>query len=398
MQTRSLFAQQSRNLFIFMVVIGYILTFLTASLGNNRYSGLQIIFGILMGIAYLVLGLFDTELLQHLTSGTGNFVFFFMECALVLGIGLTLGPGGNWLIGLPLASLAVERLSPRWRWPVYIGILLTVILPILRYSTWNTALMNALFIAPAIFFVVLITQVRLNEQYARENAERLTSDLEAANHRLAEYASQVEEMAAIQERNRLAREIHDNLGHYLTIVNVQIEAAKMTLELDPPRALDALNKAQELSKKGLNSVRESVAALRISPVENRPLGDAIAELVEESRATGITTEFKLTGEERSVEPKSALAMYRTAQEGLTNIRKHSQASQAFVELDFSQPDRIRLLLRDDGVGAVNTSGGFGLIGIRERVQLLGGECKVETTPNQGFCLEVSLPGETGRKP
>lgn len=398
MQTRSLFAQQSRNLLIFMVVIGYILTFLTASLGNNRYSGLQIIFGILMGIAYLVLGLFDTELLQHLTSGTGNFVFFFMECALVLGIGLTLGPGGNWLIGLPLASLAVERLSPRWRWPVYIGILLTVILPILRYSTWNTALMNALFIAPAIFFVVLITQVRLNEQYARENAERLTSDLEAANHRLAEYASQVEEMAAIQERNRLAREIHDNLGHYLTIVNVQIEAAKMTLELDPPRALDALNKAQELAKKGLNSVRESVAALRISPVENRPLGDAIAELVEESRTAGITTEFKLTGEERSVEPKSALAMYRTAQEGLTNIRKHSQASQAFVELDFSQPDRIRLLLRDDGVGAVNTSGGFGLIGIRERVQLLGGECKVETTPNQGFCLEVSLPGETGRKP
>lgn len=396
MLNRSLFAQQSRNLLIFMVIAGFILTLITASTGGMQFSAVQIVIGILSSATYLVLGLFDTELLQRFSPNARNIIYFVVQCALVLTMGLALGPGGNWLIALPLASLAVERLSRRGQWLVYIGILMTIALPILVYSTWETALMNMLFISPGIFFVALFTQMRVNEQQARENAEHLTRDLEAANRRLTEYASQAEELAATQERNRLAREIHDNLGHYLTIVNVQIEAARVTLESDPQRAMDALNKAQELARKGLTGVRESVAALRVSPVENRPLSDAIAELVEESRTTGIETKFIILGEERPVESKSALALYRVAQEGLTNIRKHAQASHVTVELDFSELTRIRLILHDDGVGADELSGGFGLVGIRERVQLLGGALKVETRPSQGFHLEVSLPDREGK--
>jgi signal transduction histidine kinase len=251
--------------------------------------------------------------------------------------------------------------------------------------------MNGGIITTAIFFVVVFTQLRLNEQDARIKAEELAHQLETANHQLAAYASQAEELATTQERNRLAREIHDNLGHYLTIVNIQIEAAKVTCESDPSRALEALDKAQELARKGLNGVRESVAALRFSPVENRPLKDAIAELVEESKALGITTEFNIIGKPKTVEAKSALALYRVVQEGLTNVRKHADASRVDVELDFSQTDSIHLSLRDDGVGAADTSGGFGLIGLRERVQLLGGEFKVATQPNQGFQIDVTLP-------
>jgi signal transduction histidine kinase len=310
---------------------------------------------------------------------------------------MLLGPGGNWLIGLPLVGIAVERLSPRSRWVIYVTVLLVIVLPIGFYSTWGTALMNGGIITTAIFFVIMFTQLRLNEQSARIKAEELAQQLEIANHQLAEYASQAEELAATQERNRLAREIHDNLGHYLTIVNVQIEAAKVTCETDPSRALEALNKAQELARKGLSSVRESVAALRVSPVENRPLEDAIGELIEESRISGITTEFKMMGERRPVEPKSALALYRVVQEGLTNIRKHASASRVDVELDFTQEDSIRLTLRDDGVGAADTSGGFGLIGLRERVHLLGGEFCVDTAPGKGFILEVTVPvGEEGK--
>jgi signal transduction histidine kinase len=251
--------------------------------------------------------------------------------------------------------------------------------------------MNGLVITVGIFFSIWISQIRLDEHRAREKAETLAKQLESANRQLAEYASQVEELAATQERNRLAREIHDNLGHYLTIVNVQIEAAKVTCESDPARALDALNKAQELAKKGLTSVRESVAALRVSPVENRPLESAIAELIEESRTSGIATEFKIVDESRPVESKSALALYRVVQEGLTNVRKHASASRVDVLLDFSQPDSIRLSVLDNGVGAADTSSGFGLIGLRERVHLLGGEFNVKTEPGKGFQLEVSIP-------
>ncbi len=396
MESRSItYAQQARNLLIFLVVVGYIVTFFTASRNAVHYTALQIIVGVLFGATFLILALFDEELLGRFSQNARHLIYFSVQCALVLGIGLVLGPGGNWLIGLPLVSVAVERLHWRGRWLVYLGVMATAILPILYHSTWDTALMNALFISPGILFVALITQIRLNEQRARENAERLTRDLERANRQLAEYASQAEELAATQERNRLAREIHDNLGHYLTIVNVQIEAARVTCESDPVRALDALDKAQDMARKGLNSVRESVAALRVSPVENRPLEEAIAELVNESQATGIATEFHLLGASRPVESKSALALYRAAQEGLTNVRKHSRASRVDVTLDFSQPDLIRLTVRDDGVGASDTSRGFGLIGIRERVQLLGGEFKVETEIGKGFWLEVSVPvGET----
>jgi signal transduction histidine kinase len=159
--------------------------------------------------------------------------------------------------------------------------------------------------------------------------------------------------------------------------------------------MDALGKAQELTRKALSSVRESVAALRVSPVENRSLENAIAGLVDESRSYGIPIHFSAIGESRLVGGKSGLAFYRAAQEGLTNACKHSRASCIDVELDFSQHDTIRLMVRDNGVGAADVSGGFGLIGIRERVHLLGGEFKMETQPDQGFCIEVILPVDEG---
>ena len=395
METRSALStrqeQQEKSLFLFVVVVGYIVTFTVSSNGGTQYSITQLLVGIIFGVIYLILGFFEIEIFRCFPANRRNALFFFIQVALVFGIGWTLGPGGNWLIGLPLAAIVVERLSARWRWLIYAGLLGAIILPIGRYSTWDAAFMNAFIISTAIFFVVIITQFRLNEQQARERAEELAIQLEAANRRLVEYAAQAEELAATQERNRLAREIHDNIGHYLTIVNVQIEAAKVTLGSNPQRALDALGKAHELVKQGLTSVRESVAALRVSPVESRPLHDAIAALIDETQTCGIAVEFNVLGEPRIVDEKVALALYRAVQEGLTNVRKHANPSRVDVELDFSQPDKIRLSVWDDGSGAADTSGGFGLIGIRERVHLLGGELRVETEIDKGFCLAVILP-------
>jgi signal transduction histidine kinase len=292
---------------------------------------------------------------------------------------------------LPLAGIAVERLSARARWWAFFGLLLAIVLPILHYSTWRVALSNAFIISTAILFVTMVTEFRLNEHRAREKAERLAFQLEAANRRLAEYALQVEELATSQERNRLAREIHDNLGHTLTIVNVQIEAARLLLASDPKRAGDSLAKAQELVKKGLAGVRESVSALRISPVETRPLPNAITTLLEETRTTGMTAELDVLGDVREVDEKMALAFYRAAQEGLTNVRKHADASCVAVQLDFRRAGQLRLTVRDDGRGAVDIRGGFGLIGLRERLHLLGGDLRVQTGAGEGFCLEVTAP-------
>lgn len=394
METRSISAsatKQARTLLIFLVVAGYILTFFTMARGSAHFSALQIVMGVLFGVVYIILGMFDVEILRHFPAHARHTIYFSTAIALVFGIGWTLGPGGTWLIGVPLASVAVERLTSLWRWPVYAGLLAAIVLPIVRYSTLETAWMNTIIISTGIFFVVLTSQIRMNEQRAREKAEQLAKQLETANRRLVEYAAQAEELAAVQERNRLAREIHDNIAHYLTIVNVQIEAARVSLASDPPRALDALEKAQEIAKKGLSSVRESVAALRVSPVENRSLEAAIAGLVEETKVTGLAAQIKVIGTPRPVDEKVALALYRAAQEGLTNVRKHARASHVQVELDFSRPSTIRLVVRDDGVGASDTGGGFGLVGMRERILLLGGDFSIETQPGQGFGLEITVP-------
>lgn len=143
--------------------------------------------------------------------------------------------------------------------------------------------------------MVVFTEQGQRERLARRYAEELTADLETANRQLSAYALQAEELATTQERNRLAREIHDNLGHYLTVVNVQIAAAKVLLAADPQRALDALDKAQTLTQEGLGAVRQSVAALRESPLGKRPLPEAISALVTESNNAGIVTELVVRG-------------------------------------------------------------------------------------------------------
>jgi signal transduction histidine kinase len=386
----SVLDRQGRLLFALMVILGYIVTFVFNAILERRIPIQELFLGILLGVIYLLLGLNDHVVFDRLPAGWAGLLFFSVQCSLLFGIGLLLGIG-SFVMGMPLVGFVVDRLKPWPRLVVYVALAVAVVLPLgMRYDTWGSALINGLGVSTMIFFLAVFAQMRLREQQARERAERLMVELEEANVQLAAYATQAEELAMTQERNRLAREIHDNLGHTLTIVNVQIEAAKAVMGSDPGRALDAMNKAQEVAHEGLTRVRESVAALRESPVSNRPLSDAIAALVQEAQSTGIVTQFTVTGEPQALEHRVALALYRAAQEGLTNVRRHARASRVDVLLAF-QPAKVRLEVRDNGVGAANTGGGFGLLGIRERMQLLGGGLEIDTGVGKGFCLTASLP-------
>jgi len=109
-----------------------------------------------------------------------------------------------------------------------------------------------------------------------------------------------------------------------------------------------------------------LAALRASPLDNQSLPQAIESLVNECRAAGIATAFTVRGESRDLPPQIDLVLYRVAQEGMTNMCKHAQASSAEVELDYREKDQIRLTVRDSGVGTDDPSGGYGLVGVRER--------------------------------
>jgi signal transduction histidine kinase len=114
-------------------------------------------------------------------------------------------------------------------------------------------------------------------------------------------------------------------------------------------------------------------------------------LIEECRVSGLPAEFQFLGTPRSLSPSAELALYRAAQEALTNVRKHSHARAATVTLNYST-NSVWLKVHDDGIGATELTKGFGLVGMHERVQILGGEVRIATAANQGFTLEVGIPG------
>jgi len=386
---------QSRLSILIVVVIGYLVTFMGA-FSSDGYTGTlsETIVAVLLGVVYVLLGWHDDAFFARISGRGAVGLYFTVQIALIFAIQWLIGPGAVWLVSLPLAAMAVQRLSALWRWVVYLAILGGLFVSLgFRYQQWESAMLFAISVSPAIFFVVVFTQQGVRERNARYHAEELRNDLEIANRQLSAYALQVEEMAIVQERNRLAREIHDNLGHYLTVVNVQIAAAKVLLGTDPVRALEALDKAQALTQEGLGAVRQSVAALRESPLGNRSLPDALADLVRESNNTGIVTELSIQGSPRPLTAAEQLNLYRVAQEGLTNIRKHARASRADLTLAF-WPDHVCLTIVDNGLGSAGSGVGFGLLGIRERVHSLGGDVTVETAVNQGFSLTATIPTRT----
>jgi signal transduction histidine kinase len=175
-----------------------------------------------------------------------------------------------------------------------------------------------------------------------------------------------------EERNRLAREIHDSLGHYLTAMTMQLQAASKLVTKEPERAAESIAKAEQMARESLAEVRRSVAALRASPVDTVALGDAIGELVQNLHDGGIATTFTLKGKSQSLPIQTKTALYRAAQEGLTNVRKHANASAVEIKLTY-EPERVTLTIADNGTGQRGEeSEGFGLLGLRERVTLLGG--------------------------
>uniref|UniRef100_UPI0035B4AC3F sensor histidine kinase n=1 Tax=Promineifilum sp. TaxID=2664178 RepID=UPI0035B4AC3F len=144
--------------------------------------------------------------------------------------------------------------------------------------------------------------------------------------------------------------------------------------------------------------RHSVSALRESPLGRRALPETIAALVAETQAAGIVAELAVDGPPRPLDPRVELTLYRAAQEGLTNVRKHAHASRADLRLDYRDPASVSLTVSDNGpglggapAGDEEAGGGFGLLGLRERARQLGGQVETATAPGEGFTLIVALP-------
>jgi signal transduction histidine kinase len=341
-------------------------------------------------LAYIIAGTYWFAWCRRLGKLRWSAAYFGFQL-LVSGTIIYLLPSGAiFLITLPLAGQSVVLLRGRWAVLVCTAIFTMMVFPIWWRGGIGPALIVGMIFLAGIVFVVVFTRIAVNERQARAEVERLAAEVGEANRKLREYAAQVDELATVRERNRLAREIHDSLGHYLTVVNVQIEAARAVID-DRERSLDVLRKAQTLTQDGLAEVRRSVAALRSTTAEHRPLSEVLELLVNECRSAGIDATLVIEGVPRELSSQVELTLYRAAQEGLTNVRKHAHATQATLTLHYSNADAIRLVIEDNGVGGDAGEGGFGLLGVRERALLLGGEVRINSSVEGGFALEVYLP-------
>jgi signal transduction histidine kinase len=251
--------------------------------------------------------------------------------------------------------------------------------------TFNTALLFALVLG----FVLLLVSAVVSESRSRR-------ELTSANRRLRQYALLIENQATLQERNRIAREIHDSVGHALAAQSIQLENVAMLLPEDAMAVRERLQTARDLGREALQSVRQSVATLRQNPLKQRDLPSAIADLAQQFEATHgiqIDSEIRVT----SQFPVEAIApIYRIVQEALTNVAKHSSADRVRLHLIEGKTE-ISLLVEDNGCGFdpnKNTTG-FGLQSMRERAEALGGRLTLHSQPTQGCQIRVTIPQEMG---
>ena len=225
---------------------------------------------------------------------------------------------------------------------------------------------------------------------------RLQANLQQALDQERSLNQQIEAMAAVEERNRIAREIHDSLGHSLTALTVQLQAAISVIQADPTQAQVFLTQAYQLSKTAMQEVRQSVKALRVDEPTEQSLESTIAELAEGFRqVTGITPIVQINLHQ-SVSLPVSKTIYRIVQEAFTNISKYAQATQVEITLNtISQisGDYLCLTINDNGKGfdCTQQSVGFGLRGMRERVAALAGEFHLITAPEAGCQIEVKCP-------
>lgn len=244
---------------------------------------------------------------------------------------------------------------------------------------------------PFAFAWFLGVQVRLRRKYAAALGEREAA-LEQRRHSEAVYA-------ITQERARIARELHDVVGHSLSIIAVQSGAARLNFESRPQQARDVLASIEEAARQATEEMRRLLSVLggpADSSEEGRGLDDVEA-LVERVRTTGVDIALRREGQPLELSPGLDISAYRILQEALTNIVKHGGGNRAEVVVRFASSDLelevVNEAIRASKVGG-DLSGGQGLIGMRERVALFSGDFSAAPTSDGGFAVKARIPVET----
>jgi signal transduction histidine kinase len=325
---------------------------------------------------------------------------------LQLGIILTLliipkgrAPGDYYLnLIFPLCGQVMWNMSGRFaKYWIIAFCSFCVITMMLSYSFLEALGFSFTYIAGCLLVSVL-SSATLRSNEAQMKSQALLSELQVANKKLQDYAFQVEELAAAEERNRLARELHDSVSQTIFSMTLTAQAARMLMESDPPRAVSLLDHLQTLSHNALAEMRTLIQELRPHSVVQNGLVAALHKQVKDRLAQdGLKVVLQIHGDRRlptAVEE----GLFRVVQEALNNVVKHSRTDSASIQLDL-ESDTPLLVIEDHGVGfepaRVNKEDGHvGLQSMEERVRSFGGKLTVDSRSGAGTRIQVEgIPTE-----
>lgn len=309
-------------------------------------------------------------LVQQLADAPPVEPFFFLLIPLVL-LAWGYGRGGALLgsawaaalhLGIGLALAGYDGLSPLFWAQIVARIALLLMVP----------------------YIVSVLAERERQQHAQ---------LEIAYHRLRRHTAAMEQLAVSRERNRLARDLHDTLAHSLSALTVQLQALRTLLANDPDQARTVVDEISELARRGLEESRHAIQALRSGQVETLGLTAALRDMVQVYQMrNGVQAQLSVAGDEPDLTQEEAQALFRIAEEALTNADRHAAARQVAVRLAYGA-DRIDLVIQDDGLGfdpSAVSEDRFGLTGMQERAAMVGATLQVSSRPRGGTEVRCAL--------
>ncbi len=336
-----------------------------------------------MTVVAFVLGVFGRNATARRAGPAQvGFVVILLASSLALIWAEPQGPGAE---GVLLGVVCAARLLPR-RASVPVLVIAFVVLEVIAGVTNQGFGSLAVLAACAAFYGILVLAYRLAE--ANKQAERLLAELEQSQ------AAQAR-ATGLAERQRLAREMHDVLAHSLSGLMLQLEGARMLAAEDPadPRLPQAIERAHQLGKTGLEEARRAIGMLRDDELPGPGSLAGLAAQFQQDR--DIPCRLTVSGEAYELGSEARLALYRVAQEALTNIAKHARPER--VELHLAYEPSVTHLTVEDFTRTNGTRpapggdmNGYGLTGMRERAELLGGTLTTETT-DSGFRVELDVP-------
>lgn len=262
-----------------------------------------------------------------------------------------------------------------------------------NYVLGIKSMLTSINIMVFILYVVVLMRIQIDENekilVLNDKLNKANDELKVMNIKLQDYAEKTEKMTETRERNRLAREIHDTIGHALTGIIAGIDACLTIIDYSPESVKNQLTIISKVARQGINDVRRSVKALRPDVLENSYLKDAIEKMLDEMRTTSkCNIIFENEIGELKFDSDEEDAIYRVIQESITNSIRHGKSTKIYVTLYMKKKDLI-LIITDNGIGCKDIKKGFGIQHMRERVELLNGTINFEG--KNGFTIIAHIP-------